>query len=569
MRPIEDDRNEAEPGFGCAPESVGAKSHDADNMPSKWPTSGYIVYEGNGATSHNYAKEFAARGIQGFYSSSGSGSRKYVALQPIMDEPSDNLVINGFSHKEGQLVGFHVRKRVADTWMWLTQRSGWQETSEDMEKVLVQPNQDMSELNMPIGNNTVLEAQWVSSDGHSANCGSRMFSNRLMAHALGGFRNTTYTNSRAAFEHSLENEHTYFEVDLSYTLDERLIASSPRITTSDTQKLENIAEMTYERVMSLTVSGEPVMDGRQLYEIVRHHPQFTFEIDFHRVVGEDAKKRIESLLNDFQHDDEALSWLLIPVHSAQMHKDLDSVYQFQHYQYLLGMKMERLDSAITYCLDTGICALALRWGLVTQSIIKQIKAAGLYILGYTVEKDAPLADALLRSGIDTICTDFVTPELLQEASGSEGQKEFYVFYHSGSPNAVASFSTKDPGSDPHRTLHKLKSGAFEMRDDKRWKNDGFQQLHPPRFALKGKRFVGWRMRVRIDGKPRWYCTDGTFRNKKETLTAPATERYLFHDHDTLPIIQTVDGAKVVMVAAWEPASRLVRLLDKMLPIVRR
>ncbi|WP_226831710.1 glycerophosphodiester phosphodiesterase family protein [Brevibacterium sp. FME17] len=541
--------------------SAGAESSRADGLPTKVPSSGHIVYEGNGASSQHYSTEFEARGIRGFHSSSGSGARTHIALQPVDERNGSKLIINGFAHKRARLLGFYARHKIDDTWIWLTEDFSWQEGAAGRAKLLVQPDQDVSEIGSVTGSNIVLEAQWLYPNGESANCGSLMFTNKLMAHALGGLNEASYHNTLAAFEHSLEAGHTYFEVDLSYTADERLVVSSPRIRTGDHNKPEKISDMAYERVMSLTSHGEPIMDARDLYELLSEHPQYCFEIDFHFVVGENAKKRIKSLLEDFNHDDETLSRLLIQVHTPEMHRDIDSVYRFEHYQYLVGMKMDRLNEAITYSLDVGICALALRWSLATASVVEQIKAAGLYILSYTAEYDPSLADALLRSGIDTVCTDHVTPRMLMGAEGRMGQKQFFVFYHSGDKDAVSRYSVD---SDQLRLL-RVKSGALEIRDSEFWINDGTQRLLPQQFTLQRRQFAGWKMRMKIDGKTHWYCSDGTFRTKKEALAAPPTERHLFHDQDIVPVISTVEGAKVVMVAQWVPTKRFARILEKWLP----
>lgn len=71
--------------------------------------------------------------------------------------------------------------------------------------------------------------------------------------------------------------------------------------------------------------------------------------------------------------------------------------------------------------------------------------------------------------------------------------------------------------------------------------------------------------MKIDGKTHWYCSDGTFRTKKESLAAPPTEPHLFHDQDIVPVISTLEGAKVVMVAQWLPTKRFARILEKWLP----
>lgn len=533
-----------------------------ENLPSSWPTSGHIVYEGNGATSQHYYEEFQNRGLQGFQTSSGSGAKKHLALQPITADADSKLAINGFLHNSARLIGFHARRREADGWRWLAEDGSWQDTHTDLNKCLVQPNQDVSEFVSATDPNIVLVAQWVDSTGSDANSGSLMFSNKLMAHAFGGYRQKAYNNTRAAFEYSVEQQHTYFEADLSYTSDERLVVSSPRTRTSGPGERAYVSDLTYDQVMGLTTYDDPIMDARQLYKLIREHPQYAFQIDFHKVDGSEVKKRVRSLLEDFQHDEEVLSRLLIQVYSAQMHEDIDSVYRFANYQYLVGMRMDLLDSAIAYSLDNGICALALRWNFATQKVIDKIKAADLYILTYTVAKDAALADALIRSGIDTVCTDHVTPPMLKQASGEMGQRQFHVYYHSGAPEATEAYSAAAARGAIIGSLHGMKSGALEFRDAKRWANDGTEHLYPQSFAWEGNRFVGWWMRLSIDGTPRWYCTDGTFRTKKEMRSTPPVQRYLFHDQEALPAIQTLPNAKVVMVARWEPAKLIGRIFEK-------
>lgn len=97
--------------------------------------------------------------------------------------------------------------------------------------------------------------------------------------------------------------------------------------------------------------------------------------------------------------------------------------------YLIGRRTERLDSIITYCLDHGICSIAIRMNYVNEKMIHKIHNAGLYVFCYTIKKDADYAKHLLDFGVDTICTDFVTEELLDEADGF-GYFPFYICYNS-------------------------------------------------------------------------------------------------------------------------------------------
>lgn len=527
----------------------------SDGSLAPMPVSGHIVYVGNGATSQHYEEEFRNRCLRGLQTSSGSGTLKHLAIQPVTDDPSSKKAVDGFRHTEAALRGFYARRRLVGKWQWYTENSAWEDASAEMSaKLLIRPDDEVANLCDLDRHNLVLDAQWVDPAGKTANCGSRMFSNELMAHALGGHGKTSNHNTRAAFERAVDNGYTYFEVDLSYTIDQRLVAGRWTKSACDLSGIEysdDFVEMTYERAMSLKPYGESMMDAKELYELVKEHPEYTFEIDFHKVEGDDVKNRVHSLLEDFQYDESALERLLIQAYTEKMHRDIESVHHFSHYQYLVGMSMGRLDEIMTYCLDTGICAVALRWGLATVDVVSKVKNAGLRVLAYTISNDSAVADGLLTAGVDTVCTDHVTPEKLKKSRGRFGQKPFLVYYHSGSPESSEAYSKAVRSPVIQGDVVKVRSGATEFRDTRRWTNDGTETLAIQRFAVPGKRFAGWHMRVNLDGEHQWFCTDGTFRTRKVMRTRPPVTRYLFRDGEALPIINAKDGAKFVMVAVWE------------------
>lgn len=282
----------------------------SDGSTAPMPNCGHIVYVGNGANTQHYEEEFQKLGIRGMQTSRGSGALRHLAAQPATDDdPSSWKVLDGFGHTEAVLRGFYARRRIADKWQWYSEKRVWEDASAEMSsKQLILPGDDVAELCHLDHHNLVLDAQWVDQSGKTANCGSRMFSNELMAHALGGYGGTSNHNTRAAFESAVENGYTYFEVDLSYTTDRRLVAGRWTKSVCDRSGIEysdDFVEMTYERAMRLKPYGESMMDARELYEIVRKHPEFRFEIDFHKVEGEDVKNRVRSLLEDFQHDESA------------------------------------------------------------------------------------------------------------------------------------------------------------------------------------------------------------------------------------------------------------------------
>lgn len=74
------------------------------------------------------------------------------------------------------------------------------------------------------------------------------------------------------------------------------------------------------------------------------------------------------MLEDFRQDEGLLDRLLMQVYSQPMYEQIDSVYHFANYMYLVGLNIDKLDSILTYCLDHGICSVAMRTNFVTRKM---------------------------------------------------------------------------------------------------------------------------------------------------------------------------------------------------------
>lgn len=131
------------------------------------------------------------------------------------------------------------------------------------------------------------------------------------------------------------------------------------------------------------------------------------------------------MLEDFRQDEGLLDRLLMQVYSQPMYEQIDSVYHFANYMYLVGLNIDKLDSILTYCLDHGICSVAMRTNFVTKENVRKVHDAGLYAFCYTVSDDAVYANYLLQLGVDMICTDFVTEKALEATEGNIWQISVY------------------------------------------------------------------------------------------------------------------------------------------------
>lgn len=496
-----------------------------------------LVYVGNGATSvdSEYNKTESADCDRRFVGTTWSGF-SYPKLQ------------NPFVRDDADCIGFYARRRTPVVWEWYCTDGSWHRTEADMpEKMLFPVGSSVKELYKD-EDSIYFVTQWEDKHGIRVNCGSDICSKPLMGHAFGGMDDKTYHNTMAALEHGIETGYKDFEIDFSYTTDGRLVLShgwSPSnckcIGITYKPDFDN---MTYERVMNMPIHGNPIMDARQFYERVKDEPDYRFEVDFH-FVQEHRKEMVQELVKDFENDGQVLDRLLMQVYTQQMYQIIDGVYRFKNYSYLAGKYVYRLDEFLTFCLDKGICAIALRANLAKREYIDKIHNAGLYVMTYTVQRDADYAKHLLDSGIDTICTDFITEELLDEAEGF-GYFPFYVWYNSDRADVENHYS-----EDARDQFIQTKKGNLEYKDKTVWENDGSGTLRKCEFSVPGKHFVGWKLRVTLDGNTFWYCKDGLYHIKKDFDETKDVVPYIFADEAVIPVWKVKRNMKLVMVAVWE------------------
>lgn len=501
-----------------------------------------LVYTGNGATSQHYENSCQNMG--------GSFDQSAIYEFPNGDYPKISIK---FEWEEADCVGFYARKKMDGEWLWYCVDGMWHALDALMpEKKLWKGNESTEPLFEENESCVViLTAQWKSANGEMCNCGYEMFSNRLMAHAFGGMNGKTYHNTVAAFENGIQKGYRYFEVDLSYTKDRRLVLchgwTKANCKHTGFEYQPDFADMTYQRIMGMKVHGNSIMDAREFYnEIQKRDKKYTYEIDFHNISGVEIQERTRAMIEDFNFNKPVLDRLLIQAYSRSMFEDIHAVYPFVHYQYLVGKNIGDLDGIINYCLDHGICVLALRMNLAKPEYVAKIHQAGLYVMCYTVNKDLTAAQKLLDSGVDTLCTDFITEEMLSANTERMGKHPFYVYYNSGSKDVAYQYS-----EEIQKEIVLLPSGNYELKDSTLWKNDGSQTLRKCEYTLEGKQFAGWKMRMQVDGKQLWYCKDHLYHGKGDFVEGTCVEPYIFADEECLPAWTVKKECKMVMVAVWK------------------
>lgn len=493
----------------------------------------FVLYLGNGADGICYKQLFEERRLKGAELCRNGERGSDEAYQEVVESSCPVPVVQGFTSTEAEFAGFWARKKKDGRWHWYIKGAGFCPLTEQMEeKQLFWDGDDIRALFSEEGGYLVLQAQWRRrTTGKAVRNGYPMLSHTLQAHAFGAFEGHTYCNTLAAYQNGVQNGYRYFEVDLSYTADRRLVCCHGW-TESACKNVgfaysERFLHMRYRWLKKMKVYGQEIMDVRQFYREMKKRPQDTFEIDFHEVYGEDLKRRIHALLKDFAYDTEALERLVIQAYSMQMYQEIDAIYHFKHYQYLVGDKTYRLDEILEFCLDHNIGIVAMRGSMTAPEMVRKIQNAGLYLMCYTVKQDADFAKYLLDMGADTICTDSVTAEALLGASDCFGPYPFSVVYLS---NAKQGPQDTEPHACP---------------------NDGEWRIAGDTPEKEGCVFAGWNLRVTIDGSRLWYGTDGLYHAGRDFNGKTELAKRLFLNGERLPVLLVKEGMTAELAAAWK------------------
>lgn len=513
-----------------------------------------IVYIGNGAASQTFTELFEQGHIDGTAYEGLGGKADLCAIQYISASEPLPLLLQGFTHEEGTFAGYTVRRKNNGIWEWYCIDHQWHSVDDDMpEKIRYQAGEipDFETDGYLI---FVFEAKWTDPQGTNLDCGYMMFRNRFMAHAFGGMKGKQYHNTMAAYRRGILKGYKFHEVDLSMTVDGRLVLchgwkESHCVHTGFRYSPELEKTMTYEKVMGMKVHGNPIIDARKFYRYMRLRKKDVYEIDFHKQHGEAAENRIRAMLEDFHYDESVLDRLLIQIYNRKMYTAVDGTWHFKHYMYLVGRSIHKLDDLISFLVEEGICGVVIRAHLAKSECVRKLHNADIYVMGATVGKDVVAANQLFHNGVDTICTDYLTEKRLKKNTSRMGHYPFYLYYNSGVEDVCHEYDAL--GFDKERIV-RTNANYVEFMDPEIWKNDGNQQLRKCTFTTPGRRFAGWYLRMKVDGVWYWFCQDEFYHARKEFGMGEHAWPKLFSDQETLPVLTVRNHAQLVMHAVWDP-----------------
>lgn len=147
-----------------------------------------------------------------------------------------------------------------------------------------------------------------------------------------------------------------------------------------------------------------------------------------------------------------------------------------------------------------------------------------------------------------------------EAFWKEDVSEYEVVYNGGLKSEHLSWDYDDTQGE----VQLLRSGSVEYRENQRKMNNGDAILLKNGFSHPEYDFIGWRMRIKDNGRWFWYLADGTLKRKEDYKKERDGDKFLLTDEMQIPYIPANHVTTVVLEGVWEAKlkTRIVRKLKK-------
>ncbi|WP_342420838.1 phosphatidylinositol-specific phospholipase C/glycerophosphodiester phosphodiesterase family protein [Paenibacillus sp. FSL E2-0178] len=248
---------------------------------------------------------------------------------------------------------------------------------------------------------------------------------RIVAHAMGGIHNYTYTNTLDAFIANYEQGTRVFEADLLLTSDDKLVARHE--WTANMSKLlgqQNVlpaakqgAVLNYEDVMSSPVLElYSPLDIEKIMDLLVIYPDAYIVTDTKELEPERVTKQFQLIVEAAERKEPALLQRIVPqIYSRDMLDVVNRVYAFPEVIFTLYQTQDSDEVVIDFASQTGV-DITMPTVRATKSFVRKLKNAGARVYVHTVNDEKEISE-LSRMGVDGFYTDFVSEDDLSRIKG--------------------------------------------------------------------------------------------------------------------------------------------------------
>ena len=220
-----------------------------------------------------------------------------------------------------------------------------------------------------------------------------------IAHALGGYDNKTYLNSRKALENSIARGCRFVEADLAITLDNIIVTSHNQINVTYEELIKSQQDNT-----SLTVE--------ELFEYMLLYDDFMIDLDTLRWKTNEEfvlfRDNLREVLNKIGTDIQKRLIVEVTPYNFDLVKIIRAEFPDINFLYTDCWECDDLATIENLCeiaFENGIRYASISCDYLTQEIVNILHSYHIYVFGYTISDCAWMYE-LYDMGVDCIFTDF-------------------------------------------------------------------------------------------------------------------------------------------------------------------
>ncbi|WNS42748.1 phosphatidylinositol-specific phospholipase C/glycerophosphodiester phosphodiesterase family protein [Paenibacillus sp. MMS20-IR301] len=248
---------------------------------------------------------------------------------------------------------------------------------------------------------------------------------RVVAHAMGGIHDSTYTNSLDAFIANYEQGTRVFEADLLLTSDNKLVARHE--WTANMSKLLGQQTVLPADKQGTVLSYEEVMDSPileiyspldidKIMNLLVIYPDAYLVTDTKELEPEKVTKQFQLIVEAAEKRDPALLQRIVPqVYSRDMRDVVNQVYAFPEMIFTLYQTQDSDETVIEFVKQTGV-DITMPTTRATKSFVRKLTNAGARVYVHTVNDEEEIRE-LSRMGVNGFYTDFVSENDLNLIKG--------------------------------------------------------------------------------------------------------------------------------------------------------
>lgn len=249
---------------------------------------------------------------------------------------------------------------------------------------------------------------------------------RMVAHAMGGIDELTYTNSYEAFIVNYEKGLRVFEVDLLLSSDNKLVARHEwgQGFTQMLGQQETIEEERQEAVWShnefkeAKIKGEyEPLDWADIVELMELYPDVYIVTDTKQTTPEEIQEIFTQIVEQTKEWQPELLERVVPqIYNRDMWEPVQAIYPFDSVIFTLYQTHETDKEVVQFAKEKQIAAITMSETRANAGLIADLKRVGVVSYVHTIN-DPELIAKFQRMGAYGFYTDFLAEEDIAKNAG--------------------------------------------------------------------------------------------------------------------------------------------------------